>query len=81
MSAGKRQAYVAPVKLYIFISFITFFLPSLLPSSEEKKETNDNLYFRYKKREKANKEQIAKILDSIGRNNNTQIPKEAINDL
>lgn len=80
--AGKRQAYVAPVKLYIFISFITFFLPSLLPSSEEKKETNDIYTLDTKEREKANKEQIAKILDSIGReNNNTQIPKEAINDL
>lgn len=29
--AGKRQVYVAPVKLYIFISFITFFLPNILP--------------------------------------------------
>ena len=32
---GKRQIYVPPVKLYIFISFITFFLPSLLPSEKE----------------------------------------------
>ena len=29
--AGKRQAYVPPVKLYIFISFITFFLLTVLP--------------------------------------------------
>lgn len=32
--AGKRQLYVAPVKLYIFISFITFLLPGFLPKSE-----------------------------------------------
>ncbi|UOU99680.1 DUF3667 domain-containing protein [Chryseobacterium daecheongense] len=38
--AGKRQLYVAPVKLYIFISFITFFLPSLFSGSEE--EMNDD---------------------------------------
>ncbi len=29
--SGKRQTYVPPVKLYIFISFITFFLLSVLP--------------------------------------------------
>ncbi|EJL72064.1 DUF3667 domain-containing protein [Chryseobacterium populi] len=33
--AGKRQLYVAPVKLYIFISFITFLLPGFLPSIED----------------------------------------------
>jgi hypothetical protein len=32
---GKRQSYVPPVKLYIFISFITFFLPAVLPDSSE----------------------------------------------
>lgn len=32
---GKRQAYVAPVKLYIFISFITFLIISMLPSPDE----------------------------------------------
>jgi len=29
--SGKRNHYVPPVTLYIFISFITFFVPSLLP--------------------------------------------------
>ena len=29
--AGKRISYVPPVKLYIFISFITFFLMAILP--------------------------------------------------
>lgn len=28
---GKRKKFVPPVKLYIFISFVTFLLPSLLP--------------------------------------------------
>lgn len=32
--AGKRQKYVAPVKLYIFISFIAFFIPSLFSNQE-----------------------------------------------
>ena len=29
--SGRRKLYVPPVTLYIFISFITFFIPSLLP--------------------------------------------------
>lgn len=36
--AGKRQLYVAPVKLYIFISFLTFFLPNILPHAKEEAE-------------------------------------------
>jgi hypothetical protein len=33
--SGKRLSYLAPVRLYIFISFITFFLIALLPNSED----------------------------------------------
>lgn len=29
--SGKRRKYVDPIKLYIFISFIAFFIPSILP--------------------------------------------------
>jgi ABC-type multidrug transport system fused ATPase/permease subunit len=32
--SGKRLSYLAPVRLYIFISFITFFLISVFPSNE-----------------------------------------------
>lgn len=35
---GKRQEYVPPVKLYIFISFITFLIIGLLPESPVEKE-------------------------------------------
>lgn len=57
---GKRQQYVAPVKLYIFISFLTFFIPSLFPSdhSETQKESPD--LFITAKEEKA-KEDSATI--------------------
>ncbi len=37
--AGKRKLYVAPVKLYIFISFIAFFLPGILPDMDHDKDT------------------------------------------
>ena len=33
---GKRKTYVPPVKLYIFVSFIAFFVPFILPDFEEK---------------------------------------------
>lgn len=32
---GKRVSYVPPVRLYIFISFVTFLLPHLIPSPNE----------------------------------------------
>jgi len=39
--SGKRLSYLAPVRLYIFISFITFFLIALLPNSEDEYITSD----------------------------------------
>lgn len=54
---GKRKQYVAPVKLYIFISFITFFLPNILPSDH-----SDNEKIKSSK-ELSEKEQ-KKIIDS-----------------
>ncbi len=33
--SGKRMSYLAPVRLYIFISFITFLLIAILPSTSE----------------------------------------------
>jgi hypothetical protein len=33
--SGKRLSYLAPVRLYIFISFITFFLVTILPSNDD----------------------------------------------
>lgn len=40
--SGKRQSYVPPVRLYIFISFVTFFLLSALSVFENKEETTVN---------------------------------------
>ena len=35
---GKRKSYVDPIKLYIFISFIAFFIPGILPEKSDKKQ-------------------------------------------
>jgi hypothetical protein len=38
--SGKRMSYLAPIRLYIFISFVTFFLFSILPDSSGEEVTN-----------------------------------------
>jgi len=38
--AGKRNRYVPPVTLYIFISCITFFIPAILPERDSKEKNN-----------------------------------------
>jgi hypothetical protein len=41
--SGKRLSYLAPVRLYIFISFITFFLITIFPNrNSEVLKTNNN---------------------------------------
>ena len=32
--SGKRMSYLAPIRLYIFISFVTFFVISIIPENE-----------------------------------------------
>ena len=39
--SGKRMSYLAPIRLYIFISFVTFFMISVLPDgNSEKNDAN-----------------------------------------
>jgi hypothetical protein len=64
---GKRQEYVPPVKLYIFVSFITFLLLGILPDPPvEKKFHKDN----------AHKETTAVTVDTIN-NSVTTVHTEA----
>lgn len=66
--SGKRQQYVPPVKLYIFVSFITFFLPSLLPSGNNQDTNKKNKAISEIQTEKSKKESIETIkkLENIG---------------
>jgi hypothetical protein len=41
--AGKRKSQVSPVQLYIFVSFVTFFLPSILPDVHKKDSTINSI--------------------------------------
>lgn len=42
--SGKRKTYVEPVKLYIFVSFVAFFLPSMLPDFSEKEKEKERKF-------------------------------------
>ena len=50
--SGKRMSYLAPIRLYIFISFVTFFLFSILPDSSGEEVTNVNEANNHKSTEK-----------------------------
>ncbi|KFF10709.1 hypothetical protein IW15_18585 [Chryseobacterium soli] len=68
---GKRQLYVPPVKLYIFISFITFFMFSLFPLmnfGSNHKETAPTLHDK-KKKDSINAITTARINGAIKKNN------------
>jgi hypothetical protein len=52
--SGKRLSYLAPVRLYIFISFITFFIIAVFPSEKEltqSKTENKDLNLNISKKE------------------------------
>lgn len=40
--SGKRMSYLAPIRLYIFISFVTFFMISVIPNSPDDEVVNIN---------------------------------------
>ncbi|MEZ4876954.1 MAG: DUF3667 domain-containing protein [Flavobacterium sp.] len=40
--SGKRMSYLAPIRLYIFISFATFFLLSVIPDNEDTPDVKVN---------------------------------------
>jgi len=64
--SGKRMTYVAPVKLYLFISFIAFFLPAVIPNvneaAEEQQESHTDTAEAHKARQ---------ILDSLNNGRDT----------
>ncbi|GAA5099942.1 DUF3667 domain-containing protein [Chryseobacterium ginsengisoli] len=63
--AGKRQLYVAPVKLYIFISFITFLVPALIPKAHESEKAEKISHIERTEKIEEQKEATNKILDEF----------------
>jgi len=63
--SGKRQRFVPPVKLYIFVSFVTFFLLSVLPSGFESDEKDAEKDLATAKRLETQKQAEAKQKEEI----------------
>lgn len=61
---GKRVSYLQPVRLYIFASFITFFLLSIFPDNVNKELSNNNFTIKEAGFEQKNIFSVKK-LDSI----------------
>lgn len=57
--SGKRLSYLAPVRLYIFISFVTFFLIAVIPDTDNESEVVKI------KEEKPNEKTDIKTIDAI----------------
>lgn len=73
--SGKRLSYLAPVRLYIFISIVTFFLFAVIPSKEDdsqlvkvnQKDKKENTYYNYRNEKLTEDEKDSIRKDSIGR--------------
>jgi len=65
---GKRKKFVPPVKLYIFISFVTFLLPTLLPGPSlinfKEKEPVEKNEVKAAKEEEVNTESEKEVAES-----------------
>mgnify|MGYP003583737301 CR=1 FL=1 len=62
---GKRKKFVPPVKLYIFVSFVTFLLPTLLPGPS---------LINFKEKEPVEKKEVKAKEEEV----NTEGEKEAV---
>jgi Protein of unknown function (DUF3667) len=73
--SGKRLSYLAPVRLYIFISFVTFFLIAVLPDGDK---DDDLVKFNEKKEasEKSSKNQYFNYADSIKKEAVKEVKKQ-----
>ncbi|KMQ59288.1 hypothetical protein ACM46_19335 [Chryseobacterium angstadtii] len=82
--AGKRQLYVVPVKLYIFISFLTFFVPAILPHTEDSSPKEEKV--EKAEKPKDNKEKVSEVLKGLNKegflsNKTAEKMKKAIDTL
>ena len=73
--AGKRQQFVPPIKLYIFISFITFFLFALFPpfNIQFKFDKNDKAWIESQMFSNENRESAKMLIDSIKAQTNLKL--------
>lgn len=61
---GKRQLYVPPVKLYIFLSFVAFLIPALIPANDKEEDSAER--HTYVKSEESENTDLTMSMDMPG---------------
>ena len=80
--SGKRLSYLAPVRLYIFISFVTFFIIAVLPDKEDKEIVKIKKEEPIEKIESNNNDSLSKqVLKLIELSKQDEIPKNEADSL
>lgn len=79
---GKRQKFVPPVKLYIFVSFISFFVFALFPTinlnSEPHQYKTQSEAVAAKKEAEAKREFFTETIQGIQNNSSKQLPDSLV---
>ncbi len=70
--SGKRLSYLAPIRLYIFISFVTFFIIAIMPEDKED-NSNFNVVGKEDKTTKPNKNKYFSYNDSVKKQVETDV--------
>lgn len=64
--SGKRLYFVPPVRLYLFISFITFLVPSLLPETDKEIKEEKKTEIKEEKKEALKNDNNVKTFSVLG---------------
>lgn len=64
--SGKRLYFVPPVRLYLFISFITFLIPSLLPETDQEVSDGKKIEVKEEKKEALKNDNNVKTFSVLG---------------
>ncbi len=70
--SGKRLSYLAPIRLYIFISFVTFFIIAIMPEDKED-NSNFNVVGKEDKTTKSDKNKYFSYNDSVKKQAETDL--------
>ncbi|NMH27361.1 DUF3667 domain-containing protein [Flavobacterium silvaticum] len=73
--SGKRLSYLAPIRLYIFISFITFFLFAVVPSHESDDVSSEDIVEIGADKKQKEQQEANLVIDSLALSQKANIDK------
>jgi hypothetical protein len=73
--SGKRLYFVPPVRLYLFISFITFLVPSLLPETDQEVSDGKKIEIKEEKKGALKNDNNVKTFSVLGTQKYSSIPE------